>query len=67
MNCRVIACGSSSVLRICFRRLMSSGLEGHSLFNVLIIGCRAKVSSFSFISVMEAATLEVVWSLMKVW
>ena len=67
MNCMVIACGSSSELRIYFRRLMSCGLGGHSLLSVLIIGCRAKVSSFSFIGVMEAATLEVVWSWMKVW
>ena len=55
MNCMVIACGLSSELRICFRGLMSCGLGGHSLFNVLIIGCQAKVSSLSFISVMEGA------------
>ena len=67
MNYRVVACGSSSVLRSCFRRLTSSGSEGHILFGVLIIGCLSKVSSFSFIDVMKAVTLEVVLSLVKVW
>ena len=46
---------------------MSAGPEGHILFSVLIIGCLAKVASFSFIYVMEPVIFEVVLSLVNVW